>query len=262
MVDIAGPLLGLTVGLVAGSFSGLLGVGGGLVLTPLLVLGLGLDQHSAQGVTLVTLLLPLGLPAYQAYRKAGIIVSWPLVLRMMASFVVASLGGAWLANMLSNRALRLAFVAGLVYVGGRTLYTLWRDRALATTSVEGAHPAHEPTRGYGIGALGGFTAGLFGVGGAVITIPLMRARLAMTQHQAQATSLAMMLPPIGLPAAIVYARGASGLPWALLGETAMGFLVGGLAGGRLSVKLSGRVVSGLFAAYTIVAAIFLASSTT
>lgn len=261
MEDVAGPLLGLTVGLVAGSFSGLLGVGGGLVLTPLLVLALGLDQHSAQGVTLVALILPLGLPAYHAYRKAGIAVSWPLVSRMIAGFVVASLGGAWVANQLSNRALRLAFVAGLVYVGGRTLHTLWRDRALATISPEGAHPPHELARGFSIGAIGGFTAGLFGVGGAVITIPLMRARLAMTQHQAQATSLAMMLPPIGLPAALMYARGASGLPWALLAETAMGFLVGGLAGGRLSVKLSGRVVSGLFAAYTIVAAVFLALRT-
>lgn len=260
MEDVAGPLLGLTVGLVAGSFSGLLGVGGGLVLTPLLVLALGLDQHSAQGVTLVALLLPLGLPAYHAYRKAGIAVSWPLVLRMIAGFVVASVGGAWVANSLSNRALRLAFVAGLVYVGARTLRTLWRDRALATTP-EAVPPQHELARGFSIGAIGGFTAGLFGVGGAVITIPLMRARLAMTQHQAQATSLAMMLPPIGLPAALMYAHGASGLPWALLGETAMGFLVGGLAGGRLSVKLSGRVVSGLFAAYTIAAAVFLATRT-
>lgn len=63
----------LGIGIVTGIFSGIFGIGGGVVLVPLLVLALGFSQHAASGTSLVALLLPVGaLGAYQYYQVGKI----------------------------------------------------------------------------------------------------------------------------------------------------------------------------------------------
>jgi len=69
--------------------------------------------------------------------------------------------------------------------------------------------------GLGIGLAGGLASGLLGIGGAILMIPLMVWLVRLPQHEAQATSLVLMLAPIGLPGVIVYARHGS-LPWLAL----------------------------------------------
>ncbi len=71
--------LGLLVGAAAGLLAGVLGLGGGVLIPPLLSLLLGLDQHSAQAVSLAALLPPVGYPALLGYRKHGVKVTWRLV---------------------------------------------------------------------------------------------------------------------------------------------------------------------------------------
>jgi len=69
------PLVAVEVsaaGVIAGILSAWFGIGGGIILAPLLGLILHCTQHEAQGLTLALLLLPLGLPAVIQYRKAGI----------------------------------------------------------------------------------------------------------------------------------------------------------------------------------------------
>ena len=82
-------------GLLAGALSGVFGIGGGVVLVPMLGLVLGLGQHDAQGMTLAILLLPVGLAAVVEYHRAGY-VRWRLVLPLVAGFLargLARLGG-------------------------------------------------------------------------------------------------------------------------------------------------------------------------
>ncbi len=57
-----------------------------------------------------------------------------------------------------------------------------------------------------IGLLGGFAAGLFGVGGGIVIVPALIYWAGFTQHKATGTSLAVLLPPIGLAAALEYYR--------------------------------------------------------
>ncbi len=63
----------LLMGLVAGALSGLLGIGGGIIVIPALVYLLGFSQHQAQGTSIAMLLPPIGLLAFLNYYKAGLV---------------------------------------------------------------------------------------------------------------------------------------------------------------------------------------------
>jgi len=79
----------LLIGLAAGLMSGMLGIGGGIIIVPLLVAFVGLSQQAAQGTSLGLLLLPLGILAVMNYYKAGL-VDIRAVLFMSIPFVIGS----------------------------------------------------------------------------------------------------------------------------------------------------------------------------
>jgi uncharacterized protein len=84
------------IGLFAGMLSGLIGVGGGIIIVPALVFFLGFTQHEAQGTSLGLLLLPVGVLAVANYYKQGY-VDIKVVAIMCAAFVI----GGWLGSKLS-----------------------------------------------------------------------------------------------------------------------------------------------------------------
>jgi uncharacterized membrane protein YfcA len=247
-VDLA---LSTLSGLVAGLLSGVFGIGGGVVLVPMLALVLGLGQHDAQGMTLAILLLPVGLAAVIEYHRAGH-VRWRLVAPLVGGF----LGGVWAgsvgATAVAERPLRLVFVAFLVVLAIRN----WRAAARGRTAASApAGPArHALLHALWIGAAGGIASGLLGIGGAVLMIPLLVAVLGLRQHEAQGTSLAVMLPPVGLPGVLVYARAQGGLPWLVVGCVAGGFLLGGALGARVARRVAGPALVRGFAVFQLTVA--------
>jgi hypothetical protein len=82
-------LILLTVGLIAGIFSGFLGIGGGIIIIPALVYWLGYSQHNAQGTSLGLLLPPIGLLAVINYHKAGF-VNIKAAAIMCITFIIGS----------------------------------------------------------------------------------------------------------------------------------------------------------------------------
>jgi uncharacterized protein len=79
----------LLIGLTAGLMSGVLGIGGGIIVVPLLVSLVGFSQQAAQGTSLGLLLPPLGLLAVMNYYKAGL-VDLRAILFMSITFVIGS----------------------------------------------------------------------------------------------------------------------------------------------------------------------------
>jgi uncharacterized membrane protein YfcA len=236
-------LLPAASGLLAGLLSGTFGIGGGVVLVPLLGLALGLGQHDAQGMTLAILLLPVGLAAVIEYHRAGRI-RWPLVGPLILGFLAGVGLGSVAATSIPERPLRLVFVAFLVALAIRNWRAAAREKAVA-----GQPPAAPPPRAWlhalWIGAVGGLASGLLGLGGAVVMIPMLVMVLGLRQHEAQGTSLAVMLPPVGLPGVLVYARAQGGLPWMVIAVVATGFLLGGALGARVARRTGGaRLVRG------------------
>ncbi len=96
-----------------------------------------------------------------------------------------------------------------------------------------------------LGFLAGVFGGLFGIGGAVIVIPGLVYLFGLSQHQAQGTTLAMMVPPVGLLAAwSYYQTGNVKLPIAVF--LCLGFFIGGLAGGLLAQHVPALVMKKMF----------------
>jgi len=95
-MDLTIVLLLLLIGLIAGFASGLVGIGGGIVIVPALVYFLSLSQHNAQGISIGMLLMPVGFLAAINYYKAGQFnMKYSLIIG--ATFVV----GAWLGSKVS-----------------------------------------------------------------------------------------------------------------------------------------------------------------
>ena len=105
-----------------------------------------------------------------------------------------------------------------------------------------------------IGLMAGVFGGMFGVGGAIIMIPALVYFLGADQQLAQGTSVAIMLPPIGLFAAYNYYKaGQVNIWWAVI--IAVSFMVGGYFGSKIALSLSENLLRKLFAVLLIILAI-------
>jgi uncharacterized membrane protein YfcA len=114
-------LLLVLVGLAAGILSGLVGVGGGIIIVPALVFFLGFSQMKAQGTSLALLLLPVGIFAVINYYKAGYI-DIKVVGIMCISFTVGGWLGSKLALRLDQETVRRIFAIVLFYSAFRMLH--------------------------------------------------------------------------------------------------------------------------------------------
>jgi len=110
----------ILVGLAAGTLSGLVGVGGGIIIVPALVFFLGFSQHEAQGTSLGLLLLPVGILAVINYYNKGYI-DLKVVAIMCAAFVVGGWLGSKLALSISQEVVKKIFAVILFYTAFKML---------------------------------------------------------------------------------------------------------------------------------------------
>ena len=110
----------IIVGLAAGVLSGLVGVGGGIIIVPALVLILGFSQHEAQGTSLGLLLLPVGILAVINYYQKGYI-DLKVVAIMSIAFVLGGWMGSKLALTMSQDMVRKVFAIILFYTAFKML---------------------------------------------------------------------------------------------------------------------------------------------
>jgi uncharacterized membrane protein YfcA len=115
-------LLYVLLGLTAGSFSGLIGVGGGVIIVPVLVFLFGFSQHTAQGTTLALLVPPIGLLAAWTYYNEGY-VDIQVAGLICLGFLVGGLLGAKFANHLSNLALERVFGIAMLLISLKMIFS-------------------------------------------------------------------------------------------------------------------------------------------
>ncbi|OIJ32793.1 MULTISPECIES: sulfite exporter TauE/SafE family protein [unclassified Microbacterium] len=174
------------IGLLAGLLSGLFGVGGGTVIVPLLVLLLAFDQRLAAGTSLAAI-VPTATVGVISYAASGS-VAWIPALILAAGAVVGAQIGTRLLPRISQTALRWGFVGFLIVVivslflvipSRDAVFELTWLTAIALVAV-----------GVGTGVL----AGLIGVGGGVIVVPVLMLAFGTSDLVAKGTSLLMMIP--------------------------------------------------------------------
>lgn len=116
-------IIGLVIlGLIAGGLSGLIGIGGGIIIIPALVLIFGLSQKMAQGTTLALLIPPIGILAALTYYKHGY-VDLKVAAIIIVGFVIGSFIGAKFAVRLPVDVISKVFAVTLIIIGIKMLFS-------------------------------------------------------------------------------------------------------------------------------------------
>lgn len=113
-------LLLALIGIIAGMLSGLVGVGGGIVMVPLLIYLMGFNQHQAQGTSLTVLVVPVTAAAVYNYYKEGYI-DWRYAGIIALFFVVGGYFGSKMAISIDQKMLKKIFAVVLLFVAGKML---------------------------------------------------------------------------------------------------------------------------------------------
>lgn len=237
----------LVLGLSVGVLVGLLGIGGGVVLVPAMVYLLGYDQHLAQGTSLFILLPPIGLGALREYWRNGQ-VDLRAGIYCAVGFLLGGYIGGVIAVPLPSRNLRGIFGFFLIL----SAVLLWRKTQSSTKvntaeTVPGSHNFAWSVGITGVAVFCGIAAGMVGIGGGVLLVPLLGLLFGFSQHRAQGTSLVALIPPTGLLAFLAYAK-AGYVSW----ETGLllipGVFLGGVLGGQIARRLDPTRMRLVFAA--------------
>jgi len=112
------------VACVCGVASGMFGIGGGVLLVPLLALLFAFGQHRAQGTSLIALIPPTGVLALLAYSKEGF-VSWQTGLLLIPGVFVGGIAGGKIARWISPQLMRQIFAGILFVLGALQAFSAW-----------------------------------------------------------------------------------------------------------------------------------------
>ena len=179
--------IGLVVlGMITGTLSGLLGVGGGIVIVPALVLLAGYNQRLAAGTSLAAI-VPTATVGVISYATSGAVL-WLPALVLAAAAVVGAQIGTSLAPRIPQRILQWGFVVFLVAVIVSLFLVIpSRDGVFEITVVSGIGLVV-------LGMITGTLSGLLGVGGGIIVVPMLVLLFGVSDLAAKGTSLLMMIP--------------------------------------------------------------------
>ncbi|WP_309708593.1 sulfite exporter TauE/SafE family protein [Pseudolysinimonas sp.] len=238
-------LLLVLVGAIGGTFSGALGVGGGIVMVPLLLMLLKFDQRRAAATSLAAIVLSSisGAATYGVAGHTDVVAG----LLLGAGGVAGSLIGTRLLKVLPIAILRWGFIALLVVIAVRMLLVV-PDR--------GADIEYSVAIGIGLVASGvvmGILAGLFGIGGGVLIVPLLVAGFGVSDLIAKGTSLLAMIPT-SITGSIANVRNqlVRPLDGLIIGGTALLASLGGAAIAFIMPPWLSAVLFGLFVAATAI----------
>ena len=247
------PWLMLLIGLITGTMGGLLGIGGGVILIPLLVWIIRFDQREAQGTSLA-LAVVVVIANLVNYYSQGIVywdsaaIKLTLILAFAGMFATSA-GSSW-ALRLPVRQLGRAFATVMLFAA------CWM---IASSVGHTSGPAQAPVRPpadftlakvlqfISVGVMGGFASGLAGIGGNVVMVPILTQLMHIDQKFAQGYAVGGMLPIVAM-GAVKYSRQKVGslstVIWLAPGSVAGVFL-----GGQVLKRLSSphlKLVFGIF----------------
>lgn len=250
----------VVLGLVAGFFAGLLGIGSGLIMVPALTslllrqgIEAGLSLRLALGTSMAGIVVSAALSARAHHRHHAVL--WPVVKAITPGILAGTFAGTLLARLVPTRALAFFFVGFLLFVAAQMALEL-RPRA--------ARPLPSPLRIAGAGLVIGLVSSLAAVGGGALSVPFL-VWCSVGIHQAIGTAAA-----IGFPIAVGGTLGyvvngwiIPDLPSGSLGFVYLPALIGMLLGSslttaqgaRLAHRLPAKTLRRVFAALALVLAI-------
>ena len=219
---------GLLIGLSGGFFGGRAGLGGGIIMIPLMTWAMRLTQHQAHGTSLVAIIFTslIGAITYFIHGSAD----WAAAVILAGCAMITARFGALYAHSLPEKQLKKAFGCFLIAI---SLLLISKGTVLKLSFQAG------PVLHYAIlivtGMFTGFLAGMMGVGGGGVMVPPLVIFIGMPQHLAQGTSLLAMLPGSAVGAHTHYKLGN------VAKAIALGLMVGGAVGAYLGASLAHHI---------------------
>jgi uncharacterized protein len=260
-------LLAATVGVAVGIAAGLLGIGGGILMVPLLYLLMGgpgwsgltvLPEHEAAlaHATSLFVIIFAALSGLRAFHREDA-VSWRVVVPLGLAAVVSAFLASQVAAGLPSPVLKALF-GGFLLVSGVRLGRV-RRRGPGPSPAEDAPGEGTPLRWWGAllgGAVVGFLSALLGVGGGIVAIPILIHFAGMGVHRVVPASIGIICfaAPAGVVGYVLAGQGVPDLPAGSLGfvhlPTALAMLPGAVLlapmGARLNQRLPARTLEGVF----------------
>ena len=237
------------IGLAGGSLGGLLGVGGGLITVPALHLLRGEPMHVAVGASLFSNAVVGAASAWRYSLQGRVSKAW--VMRIVAGTLVGGLGGIFVASSLSGEGLRKVFGA---FAALSALDLFIQRKGSQEDGLEAPPPPWSAAAVVGLPT--GFAAGILGIGGGIVAVPLQRRIYRVPIKVAignSAASIPFTCVLAGSFALRAFEGQSPGSVLAISGLMALGGLVGALASATLSARVSAkalRVVFSVFLALT------------
>lgn len=232
----------LALGLLAGFIAGLLGVGGGLIIVPILIwmfdaqgVAVGIQPHLALGTSLASILFT-SLSSVRAHHGHGA-VDWNVVRRIAPGIVIGTLLGAWLASYIPARPLKIFFIIFLFYA------------ALQMALNFKPKPSRMLPGPFGMLGAGGFIGAVsswVGIGGGTLSVPF-QVWCNVPFHRAVGTSAAIGFPIAfaGLTGYIIGGWSHTELPPHSMGFISLPALAGIAAGSILTAPLGAKTAHAL-----------------
>ncbi len=234
-------LIGL--GLLVGAYGTLIGVGGALVLVPLMLLLY--PDATPQAITAISLVIVLvnsigGTIAYARQKR----IDYRNGLIFSLGTIPGVLLGIWTLQFLSRDLFSLIF--GIVMVVISSFLVFRGEPTRVATSVDGSYRCNRPL-GFVLSLGAGYLAGLLGIGGGIIHVPVMVYIMCFPTHVATATSHFILIFTGATGTLTHLGQGSFGSDWAIVLWLAIGVVIGSQLGARLSKRLHGRVLIRLLA---------------
>jgi len=178
----------ILVGAAAGLLSGLLGVGGGVIIVPLLALWIGFAQKTAQATSLVAIVLS-SISGAISYALGGDVLLIPAAIVAVGG-VLGTFIGSWLLHRMSEAQVQLLFVGIMLIAAVRLILG-----SESSTGVEDLSLSIGLVIGFvATGLMMGILSALIGIGGGVVVVPMLVFAFGFSSHVAQGTSLLVMIP--------------------------------------------------------------------
>jgi len=245
----------------AGALGALLGLGGGIIIIPMLTLFLGMDIHYAVGSSIVSVIATSSGAAATYVRDH--LANLRVGMFLEIGTTLGAISGAYLAGILSGRLLYLSFAAVMAYSGVMMfrrrsdeipanvapgalatrlrMHGSYNDQALGVTV---AYQVTDVLPALGLMYIAGVVSGLLGIGSGALKVPAMDLVMRLPIKVSSATSNFMIGVTAAASAGVYYMRG--DIQAIVAAPVAIGVLIGSMLGPRLLTRLPGSVIRRIF----------------
>ncbi len=232
----------MALGALAGVLAGLLGIGGGLVIVPILVFSftpLGFPEqhlmHLALGTSLASIIFT-SISSFMAHHRRGAVI-WPIVKSITPGILIGTFLGTCLASIMNTMLLKGLFVVFLYYVAAQMLLNIKPKPSRKIPGNVGM---------FGVGNVIGSISSLVGIGGGTLSVPFMTF-CNINMHSAVGTASAIGLPIAlaGTAGFIWNGIGVPGLPEWSIGYVYLPALIGIVSASMLTAPLGVKLAHSL-----------------